>query len=214
MNKFIYSMILAVLPLCFVACSSDNDDSDSASTSIVGTWKIVGGDEWAQRKTGQLITFNPNGTCEWGSSDTYTNWKLSGSKLQLTRQEGRIEEYIAEFKNNQLHLTFPDGDATEYTILEKVDIEKAMSGLTKDFFVGTWEPSGGSAYGTWEFSNTGNCRHTFVSGNKTQSSTGTWTYNEETRMLTTTITNWKWKIVNVTSDEWTGDSGQSYKRVK
>lgn len=145
MKKYFYLLLLAMMPMCFVTCSSD-DDNDSASTSIVGTWKIVGGDEWAQKKIGQIRTFNADGTCEWGSSGTYTNWELSGSKLLLTRKDGRIEEYIAEFKNNQLHLTFPDGNATEYTILEKVDVENALSGLTKDFFVGTWEPSGGSAW--------------------------------------------------------------------
>lgn len=115
-------MMVAMLSVGFTSCGSDDENSDSASTSIVGTWKIVGGDEWAQRKIGQLRTFNPDGTCEWGSSGTYTHWKLSGSKLLLTRDDGRIEEYIAEFKNNQPHLTFPDGNATEYTILEKVDV--------------------------------------------------------------------------------------------
>lgn len=207
-------MMVAMLSVGFTSCGSDDENSDSASTSIVGTWKIVGGDEWAQRKIGQIWTFNADGTCDWGELSPYTNWKLSGSNLLMVRDDGRTEKYIFEFKNNQLYLTFPDGNATEYTILEKVDVEKALGGLSRDFFVGTWEPSGGSAYGTWVFSNGGNCSHSFVSANKTHNSTGTWTYNEETRMLTTTITNWKWKIVNVSSDEWTGDNGQSYKRVK
>lgn len=207
-------LVVATLSVCFVSCGGDDDESSISSVSIIGTWRIVGGDEWAQKKIGQIRTFNADGTCEWGTSGTYTNWKLSGNELLLTRKDGRSEKYIVEFKNNQLCLTFPDGDATEYTILEKVDVEKALGGLSRDFFVGTWEPSGGSAYGTWVFSNNGNCSHTFVSANKTHNSTGTWEYSAETRMLTTTITNWKWKIVNATSDEWTGDNGQSYKRVK
>lgn len=123
MKKYFYLLMLAFIPMYFIACGSD-DDSNSATSTLVGTWKIVGGDQWAKRKIGQLRTFNADGTCEWGSSSTYTNWRLSGSKLFLTRQDGRVEEYIAEFKENQLHLTFPDGDATEYTILEKVDLEK------------------------------------------------------------------------------------------
>ena len=118
-------LVVATLSVCFVSCGGDDDESSISSVSIIGTWRIVGGDEWAQKKIGQIRTFNADGTCEWGTSGTYTNWKLSGNELLLTRKDGRSEKYIVEFKNNQLCLTFPDGDATEYTILEKVDVEKA-----------------------------------------------------------------------------------------
>lgn len=210
------TMIMVVfVSVGFVSCGGDDGESSSASNYIVGTWKIVGGDQWAQKEKGQLRTFNADGTCEWGSSGTYTNWKLSGNKLLLTRKDGRTEEYIAEFKNDQLHLTFPDGDATEYTILVKVDIEKDFSNITRDFFIGTWEASGGHAYGTWVFSTNGYCTFSYTAGGGSkQSISGTWSYNPETRELTTTLQSWHWVIVNVTSDEWTGDNGQSYKRVK
>jgi len=217
-KKYFLSMLtflmVATLSVSFLSCGNDDDDNSISSVSIIGTWRIVGGDDGAQSKIGRIWTFNADGTCDWGKLSPYTNWKLSGGDLLMTRSDGRTEKYIIEFKNNQLYLTFPDGDATEYTILEKVDVEKALGGLSSDFFVGSWEPSGGSAYGTWVFSNNGNCSHTFVSAKKTHNQTGTWEYNAETKMLITTITNWKWKIVNATSDEWTGDNGQSYKRVK
>lgn len=202
-------MMVATLSVGFMSCGSDDDDNSISSDSIIGTWIIVGGDEWAQKEIGQVWTFNADGTCDWGELSPYTNWKLSGSVLLMVRDDGRTEKYSIEFKNNQLHLTFE----SEYTILEKVDAEKALGKLSKDFFVGAWEPSGGSAYGKWVFKKDGYCLFSFVS-NKAHSYTGTWGYNAETRMLTTTITNWKWKIVNITSDEWTGDNGQSYKRVK
>lgn len=172
-------LVVATLSVCFVSCGDDDDESSISSVSIIGTWRIIGGDDGAQRKIGQVWLFNADGTCDWGKLSPYTNWKLSGSDLLMTRSDGRTEKYIIEFKNNQLYLTFPDGDATEYTILEKVDVEKALGGLSRDFFVGTWEPSGGSAYGTWVFSNNGNCCHTFVSANKTHNSTGTWEYSAD-----------------------------------
>lgn len=41
MKKFFYLMLLAMMPMCFAACSSDDDaDSGALDASTEGTWRI------------------------------------------------------------------------------------------------------------------------------------------------------------------------------
>ena len=40
MKKFYYLLLLALFPLCFVACGSDDDKEGSIDAAIEGTWRI------------------------------------------------------------------------------------------------------------------------------------------------------------------------------
>lgn len=40
MKKFFYLMLLAMMPMCFAACGSDDADSGGIDASIEGTWRI------------------------------------------------------------------------------------------------------------------------------------------------------------------------------
>lgn len=218
MKKYFNLMLLAIMPICFAACGSDDDNGGSSGLSasnLIGDWIIIKSEDSAGRvndKVGIIWSFNSDGT--WATTGgsymaVYTNWSVSDGKLLMTRTNGRIEEYTAEIKDGLLYTWFD----RESKVFERVDQSKTFN-ITSDYFVGTWDAAGGSAYGTWVFYGNGKCNFSHFSAGKSHSLDGTWTYDPSTRMLLTTITNWKWKIVNATSDEWTGDNGQSYKRVK
>lgn len=210
------TMMVAVLSVSLTSCSSNDDDNGGFNSSdLIGTWRRV-------NVKGKFYIFNADGTCDWGKTSSYTEWKLSEEGLLMTRRGGRVEKYLIEFKNNQLHLTFPDGAATEYDILEKIDPEK-MSNLTEEFFVGKWKQTNEKyTKFTWEFFPNGSCNVDMIS----EAGSGTWDYNPQTQILSTKATTfwvstgkknryWElnWEIIYATDDEWEGD-GYAYKRIK
>ena len=212
-KSFMYLMTImmaAMLSFSLVSCSSDDDEEEKKEASgndpakeLVGDWKVVGGDKCAD--IGAVISFYEDGTCEW---DPYIKWNLSDGNLYMTRRNNKVEKYLYEFKDGQLHLTFPDGNATEYTILEKIDLSSIN--IDSSYFVGSWSASGGHAYGTWTFKADGSCNFSYDKGGLS----GTWKYNSATRILETSLQSWTWVIVSVTADEWSAKNGTSWKRVK
>ena len=56
MKKFFYLMILALMPMCFVACGSDDDEpsSNGVDAAIEGTWRIQSV-EWSYYTKGGSI---------------------------------------------------------------------------------------------------------------------------------------------------------------
>ena len=212
MKKYFYLLMLALMPMCFTACGGD-DETGTGSSWIVGDWKCVGGDDNAS--VGKIISFYADGTYQSSNSSSLKKWRLSGSKLYISKADGsKTDEYIVEYKNNQLHMTFPDGSATEYTIYEKVVSSDFLETITSSYFVGTWSGTG-SAYGTWKFSSNGNCTFSFTGGgNKSYSNSGTWTYDPTTKTLTTSLQSWEWTIYTASENEWSTKDGKVYTRVK
>ena len=217
MRKNLYLILLAVLPMCFAACGSDDDEGGEkglTASNLIGDWIVVESDDGTGRETGdvgQIWSFNSDGTfyhSKW-KNEIYSTWEISGEKLVFQRtQRERKEAYSAEIKDDgRLYLIFDN----EYTVLEKYN---SSLSIASDYFVGTWEASGGSAYGTWIFNSDGSCNFSHYSAGKNYSTDGKWTYTPSTQTLSTTVTNWEWKITKATTDEWTGGNGQSYKRVK
>ncbi len=65
-------MMVAMLSVAFVSCSSDDDDKENGSTnSIVGTWEMTNVQGYLEDKeTGQRLNFNVNpGTTEFEDLD-------------------------------------------------------------------------------------------------------------------------------------------------
>ena len=81
---------------------------------------------------------------------------------------------------------------------------------TSKMFIGKW-----SGYGTWEFRADGTCTYTYYN-----TYTGTWKYASDSKTLITDITNWNWKILSVSEDQWTGThlagkgGTHTYNRIK
>ena len=96
MNKYLMSiataLIIVVTGLCFVSCSSDDDDEPSLSLTkeiIVGKWKITnisGNNEHSNwLSTGSEAEFKADGTCNgWFSMED--SYKI---------ESGRIHTYYA-----------------------------------------------------------------------------------------------------------------------
>ena len=216
-KKYLWSLLTMIMVTMltggFMSCSSDNDDDDGSfkSSDLVGTWKRVG--------RGAFYTFYSDGTLE--GSTTYSNWKYSDGRLDMTRRNsGRIETWYVEYKDNLLYLTLPDGEATERKVWEKINLENTLH-LTKEYFVGKWNEGSSDA---WDFFADGRCEFeiSWAVGN------GSWSFDEETQTLKTATTyhsvsaagktistdrNEEWKIIYATDDEWAGD-GFSFMRVK
>lgn len=193
-------MMVAVLSVSITSCSS-SDDEGSNSFDIVGTWRN------AIKKSG-IRTYNADGTVE--GSTTYSNWKYSDGKLDMTRRNnGRIETWLVEYKDNLLYLTLPDGAATEHKVLERINLKNTLH-ITKEYFVGKWNESSSTV---WEFLADGRC--TYVRSDLNETRNGNWEFDQETQTLkATTIyytpktgkTNHEWKIIYATTDDFTGQS--------
>lgn len=207
------TMIVAMLCLGFMSCSSDDEGGGTSNSfDLVGTWKSV-------KHEDHLYIFNADGTVDGNWSDTYSNWKLSNGKLYMTRRNnGLIEEWLVEYKDNLLYLTLPDGDATEYMTLVKVKVEETDNrdngdtGVTitdeSRFFVGSWDIVGTGAVFTF-----------FPNGKALQRNsnslyTGQWSYDSQKDLLLTTIELWQFSITAKFNDAWTGSALNTGKTVK
>lgn len=166
-------MLLALMPMCFIACSSD----DESGTDGLTTENLIG--DWKKQNSGVIWSFNSDGT--WNTTEgthkaVYTNWSISDGKLMMTRRDGRVEAYTAEIKDGLLY-TYYD---RESNVFERYDRSQTVN-VTSEYFVGTWEAAGGSAYGTWVFKADGKCNFSYTTGRRTQSLDGTWTYTPLTK---------------------------------
>jgi len=222
MRKNLYLILLAVLPMCFAACGSDDEEENESDTiglttsNLIGDWIIIKSyntiTERGDQDVGIIWSFNSDGS--WKSTAPtwrwdYVSWSIMDGKIQMKRPNGNVEAYTAEIKDGLLYTRLDHGSK----VFERVQLSESNN-ITSDYFVGTWEASGGSAYGTWIFNSDGSCNFSHYSAGKNYSTDGKWTYTPSTQTLSTTVTNWEWKITKATTDEWTGGNGQSYKRVK
>jgi len=194
------TMMVAVLSVSLTSCSSSDDDNDGSfnSSDLIGTWRR------ANTKKG-IRTFNADGTVE--GSDTYSNWKYSDGKLDMTRRNNeRIETWLVEYKDNLLYLTLPDGAATEHSVYEKINLKNTLH-LNREYFVGKWNEGSSTV---WEFLVDGRCIYV-RSENQTES--GSWEFDNETQTLKATTTyytpkagktNHEWEIIYATTDDFTG----------
>jgi len=134
MKKFFYFMVLALVPLCFTACGSDDDNSNP---SIVGSWALYG------EKSGSVerLTFSSDGSCKFYSdygpdepgiyNEKHGTYIISNSILTIdytkkisTKNSTRkpVETSISETKTyqfsisgNKLTLTRESGKSDIYT---------------------------------------------------------------------------------------------------
>lgn len=92
MKKLLFIM-LAIMPMIFTSCSSDDDESTLPFdvSTIVGTWEITevdGTSEWSWIGRGRLLTFNSDGTCETDFS-MENSYKIEGGQIKTYyRQTG------------------------------------------------------------------------------------------------------------------------------
>ena len=214
-KKYFWSLLtmimVAMLSVCFASCSSDDDNDGSfKSSDLVGTWKSI-------KTETHIYTFNADGTVDGWS--TYSHWSYSDGKLYMTRSNnGRIETWLVEYKDNLLYLTLPDGEATEYKTLMKVRVEESDNtenegtgvSITEDsrFFVGSWLISG--AGGIFTFFPNGKAIEYY----NNRLSTGLWSYDSKQNNLLTTIELWQFSITAKFDDAWTGYALNTGKVVK
>lgn len=193
-------IMVAALSFSLTSCSSsDDDDGGFKSSDLIGTWRN------AIKKSG-IRTYNADGTME--GSVTYSNWKYSDGKLYMIRRDnGRIETWLVEYKNNLLYLTLPDGAATEHKVLEKINLKNTLH-LTREYFVGKWNEGSSTI---WEFLADGRC--TYVWSDLHEMENGNWEFDQEMQTLKATTTyytprtgktNHEWKIIYATTDDFTG----------
>jgi hypothetical protein len=83
MKKNLFFLMLAIMPLTFIACSSDDDDTPNNSSKIVGVWKQVAYNSdgtWHNDFFGDIYYFGSDNTYKvYSSVEDYKNGKVYSS---------------------------------------------------------------------------------------------------------------------------------------
>lgn len=79
MKKFIYLMLLAMMPMCFAACGSDDADNGGIDAAIEGTWRMRSV-QWSYYTKGGSIELTDK-TQEYDDTTT--------KGLSITKTEGK-----------------------------------------------------------------------------------------------------------------------------
>ena len=124
-------VLFTILSLFIMSCSSDDNDNSSEPTvnsDLVGTWVGSGtDDEDPLMVTIQTIVFNQDGTGSvtdvvvlGGDTNVSELTWYSNATTIFGTLEGQLDEigYVLSEQNQQLELTFPEGDANIYVRLE------------------------------------------------------------------------------------------------
>ena len=124
-------VLFTILSLFIMSCSSDDNDNSSAPTvnsDLVGTWVGSGtDDEDPLMVTIQTIVFNQDGTGSvtdvvvlGGETNVSELTWYSNATTIFGTLEGQLDEigYVLSQQNQQLDLTFPEGDASIYVRFE------------------------------------------------------------------------------------------------
>ena len=127
-------ILFTILSLFIMSCSSDDNDSNDNSSEptvnsdLVGTWLGSGtDDEDPLMVTIQTIVFNQDGTGSvtdvvvlGGETNVSELTWYSNATTIFGTLEGQLDEigYVLSQQNQQLELTFPEGDASIYVRFE------------------------------------------------------------------------------------------------
>jgi len=124
-------VLFTILSLFIMSCSSDDNDNSSEPTvnsDLVGTWVGSGtDDEDPLMVTIQTIVFNQDGTGSvtdvvvlGGETNVSELTWYSNATTIFGTLEGQLDEigYVLSEQNQQLELTFPEGDASIYVRLQ------------------------------------------------------------------------------------------------
>lgn len=133
MKKFVnvfYVALLAVLTISFVACSDDDDKSDSGN--IVGTWKNT--DILAQSlELTQYIKFDKSG--KYYEVDIYFDddievlcgsWSRSGNTVRITSDAGITAPARIQFQGSKKIIIEQIGIRQEFTRVSDSVIDKYL----------------------------------------------------------------------------------------
>jgi len=130
-------VLFTILSLFIMSCSSDDNDSNNnndnsseptVNSDLVGTWVGSGtDDEDPLMVTIQTIVFNQDGTGSvsdvvvlGGETNVSELTWYSDATTIFGTLEGVLDEigYVLSEQNQQLELTFPEGDASIYVRLQ------------------------------------------------------------------------------------------------
>lgn len=118
MKKICYLFVLAIMPMCFIACGGDDDGPTGQDALIIGSWERIKyesyntkGEKEYETRESRIDTYYVDGTCQHGTKDRKFQWKIDGSKLIIT-DNGSSEVYIIQTLDKSdmiLHFDYSDG---------------------------------------------------------------------------------------------------------
>jgi len=124
-------VFITILSLFILSCSSDDNDNNSETTmnpDLVGTWVGSTSSDDDDTEAGvQTIIFNQDGTGSvtdaivlTGESNVSELTWYSNATTIFGTLDGQLDEigYVLSEQNQQLNLTFPEGDVGIYFRLE------------------------------------------------------------------------------------------------
>ena len=142
--KMLASLLLIAVFGCMIAsCGSDGDDDNSSSlsfTDIVGSYQITnisGTNSHSWLKSGQIITFNSDGTCTTGFT-MEDSWKNENGKIKTYCKDNNEPMFVYELKsrNSNVYEVQMTGTLDDDTSL-RLTLQK-LDESTKSKYVGVW----------------------------------------------------------------------------
>lgn len=107
-------VVLIILMVLFTGCI-ENDGSDDAANSLIGTWKAVD-DEFYYR----MYVFNEDGTCLVNTYGLPATYKLQNDTITVTYTDNH-QQYVYSYtlSNNNNRLILRDEELGEIVVYER-----------------------------------------------------------------------------------------------
>ncbi|MBO4662330.1 MAG: hypothetical protein J5630_06485 [Bacteroidaceae bacterium] len=125
MKKIVYLMFLAVMPMCFSACSSE-DENGGINAQLIGTWQkmhndgTLGNDLWVFQSDGTMYMHYTDANGNIIYTDTY-RYRIENQYLYtdyLGNDEGEEDDWkdqgAISIKNNILTVVRSSGNEKRY----------------------------------------------------------------------------------------------------
>lgn len=139
MKKIFYLMLLAIMPVCFISCSNEDDGINQ----LVGTW------QYSYEDYSFKITIGADGNGSWEEKEYGSSTKIYFGKISIKEEDGKIwiailrENNVEDglfyvvIKGNKMYLYEDDiPDEPEVILTKRNDAED--EGI-KTKLIGTWQ---------------------------------------------------------------------------
>ena len=136
-NRFFYFLLLAMLPICFASCGSD-DEEGSIGTSVEGNWRLQSAQWTYYIKGGNIEQANDVKTYDDSSTQSFYITRTDG-KLYITSSVSGIKGTFVQVNGKEFR-GVGSGDASAQRL---VIIEVSGNNLTAEFYEDYYESSNG-----------------------------------------------------------------------
>ena len=149
MKKFFISMLLVMMPICFIACGGDDEEKLNFSASIEGIWYLRY-EKWYDWKDGKAdMSKDPYVKQHTDNSFVWTIAIINGSPIITETRSGTIEETWANIESNKYRNQ--NGTGRDLVVVKSVTSESMEVELYDGYYGEGYETGKTSEYGVLTF---------------------------------------------------------------